>query len=101
MGNVVLADIDIDGMMELNDSKNAITDEVRIKAFVDEFSKSCPMLDYQKKLLIRAIVNVCHNYLSYDLEMKKLGRLYCRDMTRILCELLSFDKGRNNEENKI
>ena len=87
--------------MELNDSKNAMTDGVRGKIFVDEFSKSCPMLDYQKELLVRAIVNGCRNYLLYDLEMKKLGRLYYRDMTRRLCELLSFDKGRNNEENKI
>lgn len=87
--------------MELNDSKNAITDEARIKTFVDEFSKSRPMLDYQKELLVRAIVNGCRNYLPYDLEMKKLGRLYYRDMTRRLCELLYFDKGRNNEENKI
>ena len=75
--------------------------EAKVKIFVDELSKSCPMLDYQKELLIRAIVNGCHNYLPYELEMKRLGQLYYyREMTRRLCELLFFNKDRNDEENK-
>lgn len=75
--------------------------EAKVKIFVDEFSKSCPMLDYQKELLIKAIVNGCHNYLPYELEMKRLGQLYYyREMTRRLCELLFFNKDRNDEENK-
>lgn len=75
--------------------------EERAKIFVDELSKSCPMLDYQKELLIRAIVNGCHNYLPCELEMKRLGQLYyCREMTRRLCELLFFNKCRNDEESK-
>lgn len=86
--------------MELNDSKNAMIDEARAKNFVDQFSKSYLMLDYQKELLMRAIINGCRNYLPYDLEMKKFGWLYYRDMTRRLCELLFFDKCRNDEENK-
>ena len=75
--------------------------EERAKVFVDELSKSCPMLDYQKELLIRAIVNGCHNYLPYELEMKRLGRLYyAREMTKRLRELLFFDKCRDDEANK-
>lgn len=75
--------------------------EERVKIFVDELSKSCPMLDYQKELLIRAIVNGCHNYLPYELEMNRLGRLYyAREMVKRLCELLFFDKCRDDEENK-
>lgn len=75
--------------------------EAKVKIFVDELSKSCPMLDYQKELLIKAIVNGCHNYLPYELEMKRLGQLYYyREMTRRLCELLFFNKDRNDEENK-
>ena len=74
--------------------------EAKVKIFVDELSKSCPMLDYQKELLIKAIVNGCHNYLPYELEMKRLGQLYYyREMTRRLCELLFFDKCRDDEEN--
>lgn len=70
--------------------------EAKVKIFVDEPSKSCPMLDYQKELLIKAIVNGCHNYLPYELEMKRLGQLYYyREMTRRLCELLFFDKCRD------
>ena len=65
--------------------------EERVKIFVDELSKSRPMLDYQKELLIRAIVNGCHNYLPYELEMKWLGRLYyAREMAERLCGLLFF-----------
>ena len=75
--------------------------EAKVKIFVDELSKSYPMLDYQKELLIKAIVNGCHNYLPYELEMKRLGQLYYyREMTRRLCELLFFNKDRNDEENK-
>ena len=75
--------------------------EAKVKIFVDELSKSCPMLDYQKELLIKAIVNGCHNYLPYELQMKRLGQLYYyREMTRRLCELLFFNKDRNDEENK-
>ena len=75
--------------------------ETKAKIFVDELSKSCPMLDYQKELLIKAIVNGCHNYLPYELEMKRLGQLYYyREMTRRLCELLFFNKCRNDEESK-
>ena len=75
--------------------------ETKAKIFVDELSKSCPMLDYQKELLIRAIVNGCHNYLPYELEMKRLGRLYyAREMAERLRELLFFDKCRDDEENK-
>ena len=73
------------------DEKSMINEE-RVKIFVDELSKSCPMLDYQKELLIRAIVNGCHNYLPYELEMKRLDQLYYyREMTRRLRELLFFD----------
>ena len=75
--------------------------EAKVKIFIDELSKSCPMLDYQKELLIKAIVNGCHNYLPYELEMKRFGQLYYyREMTRRLCELLFFNKDRNDEENK-
>ena len=82
------------------DEKSMVNEE-RAKIFVDELSKSCPMLDYQKELLIRAIVNGCHNYLPYELEMKRLGRLYyAREMAKRLCELLFFDKCRDDEENK-
>ena len=48
------------------DEKSMVNEE-RVKIFVDELSKSCPMLDYQKELLIRAIVNGCHNDLPYEL----------------------------------
>lgn len=75
--------------------------EAKVKIFVDELSKICPMLDYQKELLIKAIVNGCHNYLPYELEMKRLDQLYYyREMTRRLRELLFFNKDRNDEENK-
>ena len=81
------------------DEKSMVNEE-RVKIFVDELSKSCPMLDYQKELLIRAIVNGCHNYLPYELEMKRLGRLYYyQEATRGLRELLFFDKCRDDEEN--
>ena len=81
------------------DEKSMVNEE-GIEIFVDELSKSCPMLDYQKELLIRAIVNGCHNYLPYELEMKRLGRLYyAREMAKRLCELLFFDKRRDDEEN--
>ena len=77
------------------DEKSMVNEE-RVKIFVDELSKSCPMLDYQKELLIRAIVNGYHNYLPYELEMKRLGRLYyAREMAKRLCELLFFDKCRD------
>lgn len=76
--------------MELKDSKKAMTDEARAKIFIDEFSKNHPMLDYQRELLMKALVNGCPDYPSYALKMKKLGWLYCRDMTIRLCEL--FDK---------
>lgn len=73
--------------------EKAMVNEERVKIFVDELSKNCPMLNYQKELLIRAIVNGCHNYLSYELEMKRVGRLYYyREMTRRLRKLLFFDK---------
>lgn len=82
------------------DEKSMVNEE-RVKIFVDELSKSCPMLDYQKELLIRAIVNGCHNDLPYELEMRRLGQLYYyREMTRRLRELLLFNKDRNDEENK-
>lgn len=75
--------------------------EAKVKIFVDELSKICPMLDYQKELLIKAIVNGCHNYLPYELEMRRLDQLYYyREMTRRLRELLFFNKDRNDEENK-
>lgn len=81
--------------------EKVMINEARAKIFVDELSKSCPMLDYQKELLIRAIVNGCHNYLPYELEMKRLGRLYYyQEATRRLCELLFFNKDRNDEENQ-
>ena len=82
------------------DEKSMVNEEMA-KIFVDELSKSCPMLDYQKELLIRAIVNGCHNYLPYELETKRIGRLYyAREMAKRLCELLFFNKDRNDEENK-
>lgn len=81
------------------DEKSMVNEE-RVKIFVDELSKSCPMLDYQKELLIRAIVNGCHNDLPYELEMRRLDQLYYyREMTRRLRELLFFDKCRDDEEN--
>ena len=77
------------------DEKSMVNEE-RVKIFVDELSKSCPMLDYQKELLIRAIVNGCHNDLPYELEMRRLDQLYYyREMTRRLRELLFSDKCRN------
>ena len=80
------------------DEKSMVNEE-RVKIFVDELSKSCPMLDYQKELLIRAIVNGCHNDLPYELEMRRLDQLYYyREMTRRLRELLFFDKCRDDEE---
>ena len=77
--------------------EKAMVNEERVKIFVDELSKNCPMLNYQKELLIRAIVNGCHNYLPYELEMKRIGRLYyAREMAKRLCELLLFfDKCRD------
>ena len=81
------------------DGKSMVNEE-RVKIFVDELSKSCPMLDYQKELLIRTIVSGCHDYLPYELEMKRLGRLYyAREMAKRLRELLFFDKRRDDEEN--
>ena len=83
------------------DEEKMMINETKVKIFVDELSKSCPMLDYQKELLIRAIVNGRHNYLPYELEMKRLGQLYYyREMTRRLCELLFFNKRRDDEESK-
>ena len=80
------------------DEKSMVNEE-RAKIFVDELSKSCPMLDYQKELLIRAIVNGCHNYLPYELEIKRLSRLYYyREMIRRLRELLFFNKRRDDTE---
>ena len=77
------------------DEKSMVNEE-RAKIFVDELSKSCPMLDYQKELLIRAMVNGCHNYLPYELEVKRLDQLYYyREMARRLRELLFFDKCRD------
>ena len=82
------------------DEKSMINEE-RVKIFVDELAKNCPMLDYQKELLIRAIVNGCHNYLPYELEMKRLGQLYYyQEATRRLRELLFFNKDRDDEESK-
>ena len=81
------------------DEKSMVNEE-RVKIFVDELSKSCPMLDYQKELLIRAIVNGCHNDLPYELEMRRLDQLYYyREMTRRLRELLFFNK-RGDDEKK-
>ena len=71
--------------------EKSMVNEAKVKIFVDELSKSYPMLDYQKELLIKAIVNGCHNYLPYELEMKRLGRLYyAREMAERLCGLLFF-----------
>ena len=82
------------------DEKSRVNEE-RVKIFVDELSKSCPMLDYQKELLIRAIVNGCHNDLPYELEMRRLDQLYYyREMTRRLRELLFFNKRGDDEEGK-
>ena len=82
------------------DEKSMVNEE-RAKIFVDELSKSCPMLDYQKELLIRAIVNGCHNDLPYELEMRRLDQLYYyREMTRRLRELLFFNKRGDDEEKK-
>ena len=82
------------------DEKPTINDKM-VKIFVDDLSKRYPMLDYQKELLIRAIVNGCHNYLPYELEMRRLDRLYYyREMARRLCDLLFFNKYRNEEEKK-
>ena len=82
------------------DGKSMVNEE-RVKIFVDELSKSCPMLDYQKELLIRTIVSGCHDYLPYELEMKRLGRLYyAREMAKRLCELLFLNKRRDDEESK-
>lgn len=82
------------------DEKSMVNEE-RVKIFVDELSKSCPMLDYQKELLIRAIVNGCHNDLPYELEMRRLDQLYYyREMTRRLQELLFFNKRGDDEESK-
>lgn len=87
--------------MASKDEEKMMINEERVKIFVDELSKSCPMLDYQKELLIKAIVNGCHNYLPYELEMKRLDQLYYyREMTRRLRELLFFNKRRDDEENK-
>jgi hypothetical protein len=82
------------------DEKPTINEKM-VKIFVDDLSKRYPMLDYQKELLIRAIVNGCHNYLPYELEMRRLDRLYYyREMAIRLCELLFFNKYRNEEEKK-
>ena len=77
-----------------------LINEAEAKIFVNELSKSFPMFDYQKELLIRSIVSGRHDYLPYELEMKRLGRLYyARVMAKRLCELLFFDKCRDDEEN--
>lgn len=81
--------------------EKSMVNEAKVRIFVDDLSKTCPMLDYQKELLIKAIVNGCHNYLPYELEMRRLDQLYYyREMTRRLRELLFFNKDRNDEENK-
>ena len=86
--------------MTENEEKVMIN-EAKAKIFVDELSKSFPMFDYQKEILIRAIVDGCHCYLPYELEMKRLRQLYyCREMTRRLCEFLFFNKRRDDEESK-
>ena len=56
------------------DEKPTINEKM-VKIFVDDLSKRYPMLDYQKELLIRAIVNGCHNDLPYELEMRRLDQL--------------------------
>ena len=87
--------------MTFKAEEKVMINEARIKIFVDELSKSFPMFDYQKELLIRAIVDGRHCYLPYELEMKRLGQLYyCREMVKRLCESLFFDKCRDDEENK-
>ena len=87
--------------MASKDEEKMMINEAKVKIFVDELSKICPMLDYQKELLIKAIVNGCHNYLPYELEMKRLDQLYYyREMTRRLRELLFFNKDRKDEEKK-
>ena len=71
--------------------EKVMINEAEAKIFVDELSKSCPMLDYQKELLIRAIVSGRQDYLPYELEMNRLGRLYySREMAERLCGLLFF-----------
>lgn len=82
------------------DGKSMVNEE-RVKIFVEELSKSLSMFDYQKELLIRAIVSGRQDYLPYELEMKRLGQLYYyREMTRRLRELLFFNKCINDEESK-
>ena len=90
----------IDGKkMKLTDEQ--LLNEAKAKIFVEELSKSFPMFDYQKELLIRAIVSGRQGYLPYELEMNRLGRLYySREMTRRLRELLFFNKRRDDEESK-
>ena len=81
--------------------EKVMINEVEAKIFVEELSKSFPMFDYQKELLIRAIVSGRQGYLPYELEMNRLGRLYYfREMTRRLRELLFFNKRRDDEESK-
>lgn len=75
--------------MELKDSKKDMINKTRAKNFGDEFSKSYPMLDYEKELLIKALINGCPDYPSYVLKMRKLGWLYCQDMKRRLSEIFN------------
>lgn len=83
------------------DEEEVMLNEAKAKIFVEELSKSFSMFDYQKELLIRAIVGGRQDYLPYELEMKRLGQLYYyREMTRRLCELLFFNKCINDEESK-
>ena len=71
-------------------------DEVRAKKFVNELAKSCPMLDYQKELMINELVNEHPDYFSRILKMRELNLLYCQYMASILWELL-FNKKETNE----
>lgn len=81
--------------------EKSMVNEAKAKIFVEELSKSLSMFDYQKELLIRAIVSGRQDYLPYELEMKRLGQLYYyREMTRRLRELLFFNKCINDEESK-
>lgn len=67
-------------------------DEVRAKKFVDELAKSYPMWDYQKELMINALVNECTDYPSRILKMKRLELSYYQYMASILCEFLLFNR---------
>ena len=71
--------------------EKTMIDKVRAKKIVDELDKSCPMLDYQKELMINILINERPDYSSYILKMQKLNFLYLQYVKNV-CESLLFNR---------